>query len=139
MIGSPSSNSTVQRLVGRYGLRGIWWAKHPGPSILNFGRVHFPRSMGSRFTPLTEMDTVEDVPTTHANDAIQVTPVAEGLFELDTETGPSLGGDGSDVDGHSDGRHGTPHLGRGGRWFRRGFGIRSHACGVQHSRWSGFG
>ena len=52
MIGSPSSNSTVQRLVGRYGLRGVrvGEASHPGPSILNFGRVRSPRSMGSRFT-----------------------------------------------------------------------------------------
>ena len=93
MIGSQSSISKVQRLVGRYGLRGVpvGEASHPGPSILNFGRVRFPRSMGSRFTPLTEMDTVEDVPTTHTNDAIQVTPVAEGPFESDTETAPSLG------------------------------------------------
>ena len=38
------------------------------------------------------MDTVEDVPTTHANDATQATLVAEGPFESDTETAPSVMG-----------------------------------------------
>ena len=47
--------------------------------------------MGSRFTPLTEMDTVEDVPTTHANDAIQATPVADGPPESGHRDSSKLG------------------------------------------------
>ena len=36
---------------------------HPGPSFLYFGRVRFPRSSGSSFGPLTQLDTQEVVPT----------------------------------------------------------------------------
>ena len=53
------------RRSARYGHRGerIGVAAHPGPSFLNFGRVRIPGS-GSRFVPLTQVDTVEDVPPT---------------------------------------------------------------------------
>ena len=55
-----------RRLSARYGHRGerIGGAAHPGPSFLNFGRVRIPGSSGSRFAPLTQADTVEDVPST---------------------------------------------------------------------------
>ena len=47
-----------RRLSARYGHRGDIRA------LLNFGRVRIPGSSGSRFAPLTQVDTVEDVPST---------------------------------------------------------------------------
>ena len=113
------AESTVRANSSR-SMGSVGEASHPGPLMLNFGRVRFPRSTGSRFTPLTEMDTVEDVPTTQADDEIQATPVAEGPLESDTETAPSLGGgDGSDVDGHSDVGVALEEVGRGRSEFNK--------------------
>ena len=85
-------------------------ACHPGPSFLNFGRVRFPRSSGSRFEPLTQLDTQEVVPTTvvdavdEVNQAIEEDQVFSRVAQSDTETVPSVGDSSEDSDdgGHSD-------------------------------------
>ena len=99
-------------MSARYGHRGerIGEAAHPGPSFLNFGRVRIPGSSGSRFVPLTQVDTVEDVPSTVASTIAPTEGVAgenirPTVHESDTETMPSVGGspeDSSEDDGHSD-------------------------------------
>ena len=55
-----------RRLSARYAHHGerIGEAAHPGTSFLDFGRVRIPGSSGSRFAPLTQVDTVEGVPST---------------------------------------------------------------------------
>ena len=99
-----------RRLSARYGHRGerIGEAAHPGPSFLNFGRVRIPGSSGSRFAPLTQVDTVEDVPSTLVSTVAPTAMVAEHIrptvHESDTETVPSVAGSGevTDDDGLSD-------------------------------------
>ena len=99
-----------RRLSARYGHRGerIGEAAHPGPSFLNFGRVRIPGSSGSRFAPLTQVDTVEDVPSTLVSTIAPTARVAEHIrltvHESDTETVPSVAGSGevTDDDGLSD-------------------------------------
>ena len=51
-----------RRSFAKYGHRGerIGEAAHPGLAFLNFGRVRIPGSSGSRFAPLTQVDTVEE-------------------------------------------------------------------------------
>ena len=74
---------------------------------MNFGRVRIPGSSGSRFAPLTQVDIVEDVPSTVVS---TIAPTVAGehirptVHESDTETVPSVGGspEDSDDDGHSD-------------------------------------
>ena len=84
-------------------------AAHLGPSFLNFGRVRFPGSSGSRFAPLTQVDTVEDVPSTVVSTIATTAGVAgehirPTVQESDTETVPSVAGSGevTDDDGLSD-------------------------------------
>ena len=100
-----------RRLSARYGHRGerIGEAAHPGPSFLNFGRVRIPGSSGSRFVPLTQVDIVEDVPSTVVSTIAPTVGVAgenirPTVHESDTETVPSVGGspEDSEGDGHSD-------------------------------------
>ena len=59
-------------------------ACHPGPSILNFGRVRFPR-LGCQFGPLTQMYTQEGVPTTAVAAADDIDPARVRAVETDTE------------------------------------------------------
>ena len=92
-----------RRLSARYGHRGerIGEAAHPSPSFLNFGRVRIPGSSGSRFAPLTQLDTVEDVPSTVVS-TVAPTAVVVGEriqpHESATETVPSVAGCGEVTD-----------------------------------------
>ena len=91
-----------RRSFAKYGHRGerIGEAAHPGPSFLNFGRVRILGSSGSRFAPLTQVDTVATIaPTARVAEHIRNT-----VHESDTETVPSVAGSGevTDDDGLSD-------------------------------------
>ena len=85
-------------------VRSLWradWPAHPGPSFLNFGRVRIPGSSGSRFAPLTQVDTVEDVPSTLVSTVAPTAMVAEHIRSTvhvsDTETVPTVAGSGESL------------------------------------------
>ena len=82
----------------------------PRPVIPSFWQSAVPRSSGSGFEPLTQLDTQEDVPTTvvdtidEVSQATEEDQVRSTVAQSDTETVPSAGGSSEDSDdgGHSD-------------------------------------
>ena len=105
-------------------------------ALPELGRVRIPGSSGSRFVPLTQVDTVDasTVASTIApTKGVAGENIRPTVHESDTETMPSVGGspEDSEDDGHSDEICSTPFWEKWMQVSKRSWPVQPHA---QHSQ-----